>query len=331
MGLDTPMQTSYNKILNVLIPPYTAKQTFAVFDVNAIEEPWEKDGDAEDSHDEKPSHVPPPILAKLTGAIDDAPHSWEEVSKALEDLKPKLNAVPAPQANSKQAPQDGSAADQKANTSLRKNSSFHTLEELEAKISPKPSGTKPIDSPVNQRELRRFSSAVTESKLETVKKGLNGEVPKSLRDNIFILKDKLEREKDGKAPGFVKRDPLSDFKEMCPPGGADSVVFYSTSLGGVRRTYEDCSRVKQLLEIYQVVFDERDVALHGGFLNELRELLGEEAAVPRVFVKGRYIGGVEEVVGLNETGRLSRILNWARVERGVGRLGCVGCGGARTS
>ncbi|KAK6129940.1 hypothetical protein DH2020_036334 [Rehmannia glutinosa] len=306
-----------------------APSSFAVFDVNAIEEPWlngDADDDDYDSHDDqKPSHVPNPILEKLK-AIEDAPRSWDEVSKALEDLKPKLNAAAAaavPDPN----PKKGSATPPAQNSPAakprtpRKSFSFHTLEAGSQSLP------KPTDQPKRANDPR-FNSTRTESKTE-LKNGFHPEVPKSLKENIFILRDRQEREKEGKQGGFVKRDPLSDFEEICPPGGADTVVVYTTSLGGVRRTYEDCNRVRQLMETHQVVFDERDVALDGGFLTELRGLLGEGAGVPRVFVKGRYIGGAEEVVGLNETGRLSRILNWARVERGAGRLGCGGCGGAR--
>ncbi|KAI3453839.1 hypothetical protein Pfo_010502 [Paulownia fortunei] len=329
----TTMGCASSKRIEAAVDVYRpAQSSFAVFDVEAIEEPWMKGGgDDHDSHDEKPSYVPAPILEKLN-AIEDAPRSWDEVSKALEDLKPKLNAVPAlpaPDPNTRRASTTPPAQDSPASKPKMpsKSFSFHTLEEVEAKISSKPTETKRVDSP-SKPELKRFHSTKTEPPTET-RNGLHAEVPKSLKDNIFIVKDRLEREKEGKPGGLVKRDPLGDFEENCPPGGADSVVVYTTSLGGVRRTYEDCNRVRQLMETHQVVFDERDVALDGGFLNELRELLGEGATVPRVFVKGRYIGGVEEVVGLNETGRLSRILNWARVERGVGRLGCGGCGGAR--
>lgn len=140
---------------------------------------------------------------------------------------------------------------------------------------------------------------------------------------------RIEREKEGKGLNPIKRNPLCDYPEKCPPGGADSLVIYTTSLGGVRRTYEDCNKVRSILELHGFIFDERDVSLHGGFLNEVKELVGEGVSVPRVFVKGRYIGGVDEVMGLNEMGRLRRMLNWAGIQRGVGRQGCEGCGGAR--
>ncbi|XP_047977187.1 uncharacterized protein LOC125219290 [Salvia hispanica] len=298
------MGCTSSKRIDVAVDAYRPPpSSFAVFDVNSIQEPWLKpssDNPDEPSLDEKPPlpPSPPPLLDKLNGAIDGAaPRSWDEVSKALEDLKPKLNAAPPPPPIEEQP------------ALIRKNFSFHTLEELEKK---------------------KKASSIDNQLVSGPGPGPVVAVARSLKDNIFIQKDREEREKEGRGAGFVKRDPLGDFAEICPPGGEEAVVVYTTSLGGVRRTYEDCNRVRQLMETYQVVFDERDVALDGGFRGELRGLLGEEgAAVPRVFVKGRYIGGAEEVVGLNETGRLSRILNWARVERGAGRLGCRGCGGAR--
>ncbi|KAL3844460.1 hypothetical protein ACJIZ3_001863 [Penstemon smallii] len=280
-----------------------APSSFAVFDINAIEEPWLKPPVHREAPDEKPSNVPAPLLEKLQ-AIEDAPRTWDEVSKALDDL----NSLPAPP-----APDSTPTPNQKPPP--RKSFSFHTLEELESKPG-----------------LKKAQSTNTRSRVEVAPKPESGtgEVPKSLKDNIFILRDRQEREKEGKSSGFVNKwNPLNDFEEKCPPSGENVVVVYTTSLGGVRRTYEDCNRVRQLMETHMVAYDERDVSLHGGFLSEMRELLGEGVGVPRVFVKGRYLGGVEEVVGLNETGRLSRILNWARVERGVGRMGCEGCGGAR--
>lgn len=57
--------------------------------------------------------------------------------------------------------------------------------------------------------------------------------------------------------------------------------------------------------------------LHREFFKELRELLREGVSMLKMFMNGRYIRGVEEVVNLDETGRLKRILNWAWIERGV--------------
>ncbi|KAL5165418.1 Uncharacterized protein HKD37_18G050545 [Glycine soja] len=81
---------------------------------------------------------------------------------------------------------------------------------------------------------------------------------------------------------------------------------------------------------HKVVLNERDVSLHEEFLREVKELVGGEMVVlPRVFVKGRCLGGLEVLVELNETGQLGRILNVTCVEMGIRRQTCGGCGGAR--
>ncbi|EOY25071.1 Electron transporter, putative [Theobroma cacao] len=347
-------------IVDIYRPPPTS---FAVFDINAIDEPWVKVEQAQQENQEKkPTHVPAVILEKLNTFETDAPYSWDEVSKALENLKPTLNnnnkKLPAPTSPPKPAKQVNKQQPRKCLT-------FHTLEELDAKLSSKPAanelrktesmgketGTKtktkttelnnPEPSKPAANELRKTESMRKETGTKTKTTELNNPEPpvpdstgfKSVKENIFILRDRQEREKEERMGNYdklmSKRDPLSQFPEMCPPGGADSVVIYTTSLRGVRRTFEDCTKVREIFEIQRVVFDERDVSLHGEFLNELRSILGKEASVPRVFVKGRYVGGVEEVSELDESGKLGKILNKARVEKGVGRQACGGCGGAR--
>jgi len=94
-----------------------------------------------------------------------------------------------------------------------------------------------------------------------IESGAGGAV-RSVKENIFIVRDKLEREKGGKP--VKKLDPLSGFEEKSPPSGANSVVLYTTSLRGVRKTFEDCTRVKTIFELHHVIFYERDVSLHGG-------------------------------------------------------------------
>lgn len=317
---------------------YPPPSSFAVFDINAIDEPWVKA--AEQAPLEKPTRVPAVIIEKLNTFETDAPaHSWDEVCKALEDLKPTINKN---NINNKefQAPTTPppKPAKQVSKQQPRKSLTFHTLEELDAKLSSKPAANE-----LRKTESMKKEIESTESKTKTTElKKPEPRVPnqpaegfKSVKENIFILRDREEREKEGRMANYdkhlmSKRDPLSEYPEICPPGGADSVVIYTTSLRGVRRTFEDCANIVGIFEVQRVVFDERDVSLHGEFLNELRSLLGEEeASVPRVFVKGRYIGGAEEVSELNELGKLGKILKVARAERGVGRQACGGCGGAR--
>ncbi|KAF9604099.1 hypothetical protein IFM89_002774 [Coptis chinensis] len=92
--------------------------------------------------------------------------------------------------------------------------------------------------------------------------------------------------------------------------------------------FEDCNRIRTVTDLHQVVFDEHDVSLHSQFLNELREMLGEGVSVPRLFIKERYIGGVDEVIELNELGRLSKLLNAIGRSREPGSGVCEGYGGS---
>lgn len=126
-----------------------------------------------------------------------------------------------------------------------------------------------------------------------------------------------------------KEDPLEKFEKLCPPGGEKSVVLYTTSLRGIRKTFEDCNSLRAVLQSFGISIDERDVAMHQGFRNELREMMGNKPVpVPRLFIRGRYVGGAEEVLQLHEEEQLAPLLEGAPKDHGSGRP-CDGCGGAR--
>ncbi|XP_074325472.1 uncharacterized protein At3g28850-like [Apium graveolens] len=118
--------------------------------------------------------------------------------------------------------------------------------------------------------------------------------------------------------------------------GKQKVVLYFTSLRGVRKTYEDCCHVRVILRGMNVKVDERDVSMHSGFKEELKELLGSNiGGLPRVFLGKRYIGGAEEVRRLNEDGQLEEVLEGCeKVDDGDDRrysvsAVCEGCGDVR--
>jgi glutaredoxin domain-containing cysteine-rich protein 1 len=307
-------------------PPPTS---FAVFDINAIEEPWLKHLNNTNtttiSHEEK---LPPPIL-HILDATEKSPQSWDEVSKTLQHLKPTVQVQPPPPPSPPQTPPP---SQQSQPQPPRKVASFHTLEELDAKLSPK-NNNKDSNS---KQKTTKVDDADVDVGVGPVKTLLPS-VSSKLKDNIFIKKDRLEKQQGERESNFerLRRDPLSNYPEKIPPNGNDAVVIYTTSLRGVRKTFDNCNKARDLLENHRVIFDERDVALHGEFLKEVKDLLlteeesGSGVVLPRVFVKGRYLGGLDELMELDETGRLGRILNATRVERGVGRQGCGGCGGLR--
>lgn len=121
---------------------------------------------------------------------------------------------------------------------------------------------------------------------------------------------------------------LLEFEEKCPPGGSDSVILYTTSLRGIRKTFENCNTIRFLLGSFRVLYDERDVSMHMEFREELWRTLGGRVIPPRLFIKGRHIGGVDEVVGLHEQGKLKNLVNGIPRSPTSGRP-CKGCGGLR--
>lgn len=122
-------------------------------------------------------------------------------------------------------------------------------------------------------------------------------------------------------------DPLTEFEEKCPPGGGDAVVVYTTGLRGIRKTFEDCQKMRSLLENLRVLFLERDISMHSEFKEELWRILGGKIVPPRLFIKGRYIGGAEEVIGLHEQGKLKPLMAGIPMDRKEGC--CEGCVGFR--
>ncbi|KAK1323442.1 Uncharacterized protein QJS10_CPA02g00987 [Acorus calamus] len=124
-----------------------------------------------------------------------------------------------------------------------------------------------------------------------------------------------------------KRKVFEGFEKRCPPGGEDAVVIYTTTLRGIRRTFEECNVVRSVIESHDVRTVERDVSMDSGFKEELRLLMGKnEVRVPMVFIKGWMIGGAEEMTKAEEAGRLEEMLEG--IPRGPGWR-CEGCGGMR--
>ncbi|XAR64690.1 hypothetical protein NMG60_11008466 [Bertholletia excelsa] len=117
---------------------------------------------------------------------------------------------------------------------------------------------------------------------------------------------------------------LELFDRKCPPGGENAVVIYTTSLRGIRKTFEDCNKVRSIMESHHVRILERDLSMDLRFKDQVKGLMGaKEVKVPLVFVKGRLIGGAEEVGKLEEEGKLGKLLHGVPGAMGA----CVGCAG----
>lgn len=120
---------------------------------------------------------------------------------------------------------------------------------------------------------------------------------------------------------------LREFEEKCPPGGNESVVFYTTSFRGIRKTFEDCSSIRFLLDSFKIVYEERDISMDLQYREELWKVLDRKVVPPRLFIRGRHIGGADEVVGLHEQGLLKKLLQGIPLIQS--NHPCSGCAGVR--
>ncbi|KAJ4977905.1 hypothetical protein NE237_008685 [Protea cynaroides] len=128
--------------------------------------------------------------------------------------------------------------------------------------------------------------------------------------------------------GIVQARTLLFNNRIRLPGTEDKIVVYFTSLRGIRRTYEDCCAVRNIFGGFRVSVDERDISMDSGYRRELQSVLREKTvSLPHVFIRGRYIGGAEEIKMLLEIGELARLLEGFPVRDP--RLVCETCGAAR--
>ncbi|KAH7433133.1 hypothetical protein KP509_07G055600 [Ceratopteris richardii] len=150
--------------------------------------------------------------------------------------------------------------------------------------------------------------------------------PKS--DQTMLCESKIyhvkQEEKESKSH-------LDCYEMRCPPYGADKVVLYYTSMRGVRKTYEECCTVRLILKGLGVHVEERDVWMHSQFKEDLRVVLGDilkvAPLVPHLFIRGRHIGGAEEVKKLHEDAKLTDLIEGIVMD--VAHNECDGCGDVR--
>lgn len=180
--------------------------------------------------------------------------------------------------------------------------------------------------------LAAFEHAVSEAKAQEAERRSRIEIKdcQSIEEEPPIKARKIEE--------VITTDPLLEFEEKCPPGGSDSVILYTTGLRGIRKTFEDCRSIRSLLDRFRILYFERDISMHSEYKDELWEILGRKIVPPRLFIKGRYIGGAEEVQGLLEQGKFKVLLEGIPIDHiqvpcescnGVRFIVCFNCNGSR--
>ncbi|CAI9276994.1 unnamed protein product [Lactuca saligna] len=160
----------------------------------------------------------------------------------------------------------------------------------------------------------------------------NTSIASYLDPNQKPLISERQQSSEGNFLDVVRRS-LQDGKTEIMSGQTqkDKLILYFTSLRGVRKTYEDCCHVRVILKSSGARVDERDVSMHSGFKEELKELLGDRfgggGGLPKVFVGKKYIGGAEEIRQLHDEFQLDKVLeDCEMVDEGGGGGGCGGGG-----
>lgn len=69
-----------------------------------------------------------------------------------------------------------------------------------------------------------------------------------------------------------------------------------------------CARAEALLTHKGAAYEEIDVTMDAPRRAEMRERAGGRHTVPQIFIGGRHIGGSDDLVALDQSGELDRLL-----------------------
>ena len=82
----------------------------------------------------------------------------------------------------------------------------------------------------------------------------------------------------------------------------EEVVLYAVSRS------RSCRRARRLLRRKGYAFEEVDLGVDEALLVSLREATGKTILLPLVFLGGRLVGGLDEIVALERSGDLERLV-----------------------
>ena len=133
-------------------------------------------------------------------------------------------------------------------------------------------------------ELMKEEGGAVRGKKNTVRKALGMYQPLQSKFESELLEQLYHAEKDG------------------------TIVIYTTSLEAIRKTRDDCTQMLKLFELLNLKARVKDVHLEPKFGKELEERsrTPAEAQLPRLFINAVHIGGLDEVVRMNDNGDLKR-------------------------
>ncbi len=69
-----------------------------------------------------------------------------------------------------------------------------------------------------------------------------------------------------------------------------------------------CARAKSLLQEKGADFEEYDLSMGGPQRTEMIERSGGRATFPQIFIDGAHVGGCDDLVALDDSGKLDEML-----------------------
>ncbi len=72
-----------------------------------------------------------------------------------------------------------------------------------------------------------------------------------------------------------------------------------------------CIKAKQLLDSKHVMYDETDVTARLSLRKTMTKRANGRTSVPQIFIDGQHIGGCNDLVALERSGQLDRLLQLA--------------------
>ncbi|CCD73785.1 Glutaredoxin domain-containing protein [Caenorhabditis elegans] len=142
------------------------------------------------------------------------------------------------------------------------------------------------------------------------------EILKNL-NNCTIKSVMLKRNGSVRGRKNLVKKALLKLDDRSKNAGNSGVIVYLTSCGVLRRSYDRCKNVTQLLEAFRVKYEIRDLNISNFHVAELAEKLKLNVefqkdlifdSLPLIYVDGYFLGNEKTIVELNDVKLLDNIL-----------------------
>jgi len=96
--------------------------------------------------------------------------------------------------------------------------------------------------------------------------------------------------------------------------GISRILFHTSSIMAKVEIYTSilcpfCSHAVALLKSKNISFEQIDVSLNGALRQTMRSRASGLTSVPQIFINDEHVGGCDDLIALESSGHLDRLLN----------------------